>query len=90
MERDTLFARVIEQFSQSLNAAMPGSQTERLAVGLKEALNAALTEIELVPRRELEGHLEALKGLRARVLELEARVRSLEQANAAEQAPEQG
>jgi BMFP domain-containing protein YqiC len=79
MERETVIRQLIQRIAQSLQGALPGGPPERLLASLQDVLTTALAEIELVPRRELEGHLEALRGLRARVEQLESKVRSLEQ-----------
>ena len=82
MERETVIRQLIQRITQSLQGVLPGTPPERLLASLQDVLNTALAEIELVPRRELEGHLDALRGLRARVEQLESRVRTLEQASA--------
>lgn len=79
MERETLIRQLIQRITQSLQGVLPGAPPERLLANLQDVLSTALAEIELVPRRELEAHLDALRGLRARVEQLESRVRSLEQ-----------
>ncbi|HAR31333.1 MAG TPA: hypothetical protein DCR65_07395 [Gammaproteobacteria bacterium] len=82
MERETVIRQLIQRITQSLQGVVPGAPPERLLASLQDVLNTALAEIELVPRRELEGHLDALRGLRARVEQLETRVRTLEQTSA--------
>ena len=82
MERETVIRQLIQRITQSLQGVVPGAPHERLLASLQDVLNTALAEIELVPRRELEGHLDALRGLRARVEQLETRVRTLEQTSA--------
>ncbi len=82
MERETVIRQLIQRITQSLQGVLPGTPPERLLASLQDVLNTALAEIELVPRRELEGHLDALRGLRARVEQLESRVRTLEQTSA--------
>jgi BMFP domain-containing protein YqiC len=79
MERETVIRQIIQRITQTLQGVLPGTPPERVLTSLQDVLTSALAGIELVPRRELEGHLDALRGLRARVEQLESRVRSLEQ-----------
>lgn len=44
----------------------------------RAALRQGLDDFDLVPRRELEGHLEAIEALRRTVEDLERRIRELE------------
>jgi len=57
---------------------LPGGSANAVLEQARRALRQGFDDLDLVPRRELEGHITALEDLRRTVEDLERRIRELE------------
>ncbi len=82
MNQEALISDVVGRLRQTLGGLLPGGSADTVADAVLEqaraALRQGLDDFDLVPRRELEGHLDALESLRRTVEDLERRIRQLE------------
>ena len=72
-EATLVFMEPIERIISFLREKIPEVDRE-----LEEPIKNLLSKFEMIPTHEYEAHMEILKRLEAQVLELEARVQSLE------------
>jgi BMFP domain-containing protein YqiC len=78
MNQEALISDVVARLGQTIGGLLPGGSADAVLDQARSALRQGLDEFDLVPRRELEGHLEALESLRRTVEDLERRIRELE------------
>ncbi|MAT83528.1 MAG: hypothetical protein CMQ43_14725 [Gammaproteobacteria bacterium] len=78
MNQEALISDVVGRLRQALGGLLPGGSADAVLDQARAALRQALDDVDLVPRRELEGHLDALESLRRTVEDLERRIRELE------------
>lgn len=72
------FQPVLEQVSEAISAVLPRELTDDVRKNVKAAVRAALADLDLVTREELEVQEAVLKRTREKVDQLERQVRELE------------
>ena len=71
--------RIIEDVIRRVHEAVPVEEIgDDLRRNLEEAIGAALARMDVVTREELDGHLETLAEVQARMKALEERIEALE------------
>ena len=86
MNLEALISDIVGRLRQALGGLLPrgsvdaagNTMADAVLEQARAALRQGLDDFDLVPRRELEGHLEALEALRRTVEDLERRIRELE------------
>lgn len=78
MNQEALVSDFIERLQQQIAGLLPRQSVEAVVEQARRTLRQGFAELDLVPRRELDGHLAALEDLRRTVEDLERRIRALE------------
>lgn len=78
MNQEALISDFIERLGQQIGDLLPGGSVDVVLERARRTLRQGFADLDLVPRRELEGHLAALEELRRTVEDLEHRIRELE------------
>jgi BMFP domain-containing protein YqiC len=82
MKDEAVITSFVERLQEQLQAFLPeGLPEESINAVLEQARSAlrqGFAEFELVPRHELDGHLQALQQLTQTVKDLERRIAELE------------
>lgn len=78
MNQEALISDFVERLAQRLGALLPGQSLDAVLEQASRTLRQGFADFDLVPRRELDGHLLALEELRRTVEDLEHRIRELE------------
>ncbi len=78
MSEETLIGDFAQRLKERLDDLLPRQSVDAVVEQARRTLRQGFAELDLVPRRELDGHLAALEELRRTVEDLERRIRALE------------
>ncbi len=75
---EALVSGVVKRLQQNLGTLVPDGAIDAVLEQARQGLRQGFSELDLVPRRELEAHLSVIDELRRDVEDLERRLRQLE------------
>lgn len=78
VNQDALISDFLDRLRRQMADAVPRERVDAVVEQARRALRQGLADFDLVSRRELEGHLQALERLTQAVESLERRIRELE------------
>jgi BMFP domain-containing protein YqiC len=78
VNQDALISDFLDRLRQQMADALPRDRLDAVVDQARHALRQGLADLDLVSRRELDGHLQALERLTRTVEDLERRIRDLE------------
>lgn len=76
--QESLISDFIDRLQQQIDELLPRQSVDTVLDQARRILRQGFSELDLVPRRELEAHMAALEELRRTVEDLERRIRTLE------------
>jgi BMFP domain-containing protein YqiC len=78
VNQESLISDLVERLQRQLGELLPQQSIDAVLEQARRTLRQGLSELDLVPRRELEAQLATLESLRRTVEDLERRIRTLE------------
>jgi BMFP domain-containing protein YqiC len=78
MNREAIVSDFVERLQRQIRDLLPSQSVDAVLDQARRALRQGIGDLELIPRQELEGHLQSLRELRETVRALEQRIRALE------------
>lgn len=78
MNQETFITQFMERLRQQLGDLLPQARLDAVMDQARRALHQEFSDLDLVPRRELEARFRTLDELQRTVEALEARLRTLE------------
>ena len=78
MNQESLISDLVERLQRQLGELVPQPSIDAVLELARRTLRQGLSELDLVPRRELEAQLATLESLRRTVVDLARRIRALE------------
>jgi BMFP domain-containing protein YqiC len=79
-DAETVITSLMERLREQIEMLLPEDSVNSVLQQAGSTLRQGFAEFELVPRRELDGHLAALKQLTDTIKDLEQRIAELESA----------
>ena len=79
-DAETVITSLMERLREQIEMLLPEDSVNSVLQQARSTLRQGFAEFELVPRRELDGHLKALKQLTDTIKDLEQRIAELETA----------
>jgi BMFP domain-containing protein YqiC len=76
--QDAVISTFVERVQQEIRGLLPRDRVDAVMDQLRRALRQGFSDLDLVPRRELEAHLATVDRLTRTVEDLERRIRALE------------